>query len=175
MKRISHKKEKNIRKQQNKIKHQKEYERLFSLIDSLKENKKNIIDNKENMVEVEAKESPTKKNLNMQIKEKNKYNYIITSNITTDKSILNQFICLECYSTNLVEESKNEETQLYADKNLKCHFCRKITPQICIKDKMLAKANLKMCKTRNIYEERAYQILKETSKSKQKIKKYYKG
>lgn len=100
------------------------------------------------------------------------YKYIIP-NEKNETSTLTQFVCLECYSINLLEESIFQSTALYEDKNLACRVCKKITPQMCIKDKMLTKAHLEMTVVKTPEEQRAHQILnkkRKTNNPKQKIK-----
>lgn len=86
-------------------------------------------------------------------------------NKTKEPTVLNQFICLECYNVNLVEELNSRETKLYSDKDIPCSSCKKITTQTCVKDKKIKKAQLEMTAEKTEEESRAYQIM--TTRRKQ--------
>lgn len=74
-------------------------------------------------------------------------------------TVLTQFICLECHNVNMAEELVTKETKLYSDKNIPCSCCKKVTTQICVKDKEIKKAQIEMTAVKTPEEERAYRIM----------------
>ncbi len=118
----------------------------------------------------------TKNNSDTRSQLPKEYSYIqkvYTKNDKNEATVLNQFICLECYNVNLAEELKSRETKLYSDKDIPCSCCKKKTTQICVKDKELKKAQIEMTSDKTPEEARAYQIMttrKKQNKSYQKEK-----
>lgn len=97
------------------------------------------------------------------------FEYIIPAkNLKLRKSTLNQYICLACNNINLVEESNEKSNILYSEHNVECRVCKKVTPQIFIKDKLTAKVNLELANTRTPEEENAYRAIKKKPKVKVK-------
>lgn len=107
-------------------------------------------------------------NKNTESQQTGEYSYIQKSykkNNRNEPTVLNQFICLECYNVNLVEELNSRETKLFSDKDVTCSCCKKKTTQICVKDKELKKAQIEMTSYKTEEEARAYQIM--TTRRKQ--------
>lgn len=107
-------------------------------------------------------------NKNTELQQTREYSYIqmaYKQNKRKEPTVLNQFICLECYNVNLVEELKSRETKLFRDKDVTCSCCKKKTTQICVKDKELKKAEIEMTSYKTEEESRAYQIM--TTRRKQ--------
>ena len=75
----------------------------------------------------------------------------------------NQFICVECYRTNAIIENKSKVTPLYKEKNIYCNTCSKKTTQICIKDKIITKANLELTSNKTEEQNKTYKILKKSN------------
>ncbi len=97
------------------------------------------------------------------------FKYIIPAkNLKLRKSTLNQYICLACNNINLVEESNEKSNILYSEHNVECRVCKKVTPQIFIKDKLTAKVNLELANKRTKEEEKAYRAIKKQPKVKVK-------
>ena len=97
------------------------------------------------------------------------FEYIIPAkNLKLRKSTLNQYICLACNNINLVEESNEKSNISYSEHNVECRVCKKVTPQIFIKDKLTAKVNLELANTRTPEEENAYRAIKKKPKVKVK-------
>lgn len=118
--------------------------------------------------EIEKLETPQSKSPIKKIYFGN-FKYIIPAeNLKLRKSILNQYICLACNNINLVEESNEKSNILYSEHNVECRVCKKVTPQIFIKDKLTAKVNLELANKRTKEEEKAYQAIKKKPKVKVK-------
>jgi len=171
-------KSKNLRKRENRKKLQEEIKNTKKLITEMQKNNEQTA--KANS-KVKTTVANTNKNQAPEVKQQNypkkKYKYIIPAKkVGISSSTLNQFVCLACHSINLVEESIQNETELYGDKDTYCRVCQNVTPQICIKDKTLTKTRLEMTTQRTPYEERAYQALinktNEINKPTQKRKTY---
>lgn len=81
-------------------------------------------------------------------------------------SILTQFVCSECYNTNIKFESSDKQTPLYKEKREPCSCCDKKTIQICIRDKQLSKALLETTMEKSKQEEKAYQLIKKSIRRK---------
>ncbi len=78
-------------------------------------------------------------------------------------AVFNQFICVECYRTNAIIENKSKVTPLYKEKNIYCNTCSKKTTQICIKDKIITKANLELTSNKTEEQNKTYKILKKSN------------
>lgn len=81
---------------------------------------------------------------------------------------LNQFICEECFHTNLIIEDADKQTKVYSETKQRCNYCSKKTNQICVKDKEIAKSILEMSADKTIKEQKAFQMIKKTKDRKVK-------
>lgn len=81
-------------------------------------------------------------------------------------SVLTQFICSECYNTDISFEITDRATPLYKEKRRNCPNCKEKTIQICLKDKQLSKIQLEINQSRNESEEKAYQLIKKSFRGK---------
>mgnify|MGYP006934497755 FL=1 len=81
-------------------------------------------------------------------------------------SILTQFVCSECYSINIKFESSDKQTPLYKEKRELCSCCDKKTIQICIRDRQVSKALLETTMEKSKQEEKAYQLIKKSTRRK---------
>lgn len=104
----------------------------------------------------------TKKRKKSQIRQRN---LIVNNsgNEDIENIILNQFICAECYHTNLVLENIDKKTSLYQEKNILCTTCHKHTEQICVKDKSMTKAVLETSISRSFSEEKTFRMIKKSN------------
>ncbi len=176
----THKKLKKLSIRKNKEKRKKEVkklESLFNLLDEQSSKLEKVGRNKETLSELTKKTQfkETSKQIvfnDNQGQKTENFNYIISpEKIDIENSILNQYICLACYSINLVEESTLQETEQYSERHVECRKCKEITPQICLKNEATAKLDLKLSNLRTPLEENAYQALSEKNKRQQKVKK----
>lgn len=80
----------------------------------------------------------------------------------TTSIVLNQFICIECYTTKGVMERIPQATKLYNIKRLDCKCCKKKTEHICAGNKSLNKAILETKPEKTKEEKEAYQYIKKS-------------
>lgn len=102
---------------------------------------------------------------------KNKQNDIIIDNakkIPLSRTCLNQFICEECFHTNLIIEDIARKTAILKEKRQPCNHCSKNTMQICVRDKEIIKSFLEMSTKKTQKEEKAFQMIKKSRSVKTK-------
>ncbi|MCI8347033.1 MAG: hypothetical protein HFJ12_03680 [Bacilli bacterium] len=69
---------------------------------------------------------------------------------------LNQFICGECFNTNLIIEDIAEEKLIGSETIPPCNHCSNNTMQICVRDKEITKSFLEMSTKKTQKEEKDF-------------------